>query len=199
MLPHRLRNKCKTTPHSAQPELGQEYQFFAFDLAWHSKSLPPEGFETEDHLLSTEIYLETVLAVVSALAVTRPILAGCSMGGRIALQLDPLHPDRFSGFVAIEASDFRPAWYDIDWFHRPNAHGGEWAPLSSRPIFRRMLPVSNGGTPSGCSCSPDRASSGVTSHFILRTAARSIGYLSSTRRRHPFTSWSGPRPHLHPR
>jgi pimeloyl-ACP methyl ester carboxylesterase len=21
--------------------------------------------------------------------------------------------------------DFQPAWYDIDWFHRPDAHGGE--------------------------------------------------------------------------
>jgi pimeloyl-ACP methyl ester carboxylesterase len=47
------------------------------------------------------------------------------MGGRIALQLAALHADRFSGFIAIEASDFQPAWYDIDWFHRPDAHGGE--------------------------------------------------------------------------
>jgi pimeloyl-ACP methyl ester carboxylesterase len=36
-----------------------------------------------------------------------------------------LHPHKFSGFIAIEASDFQPAWYDIDWFHRPDAHGGE--------------------------------------------------------------------------
>jgi pimeloyl-ACP methyl ester carboxylesterase len=47
------------------------------------------------------------------------------MGGRIALQLAALHGHKFSGFIAIEASDFQPAWYDIDWFHRPDAHGGE--------------------------------------------------------------------------
>ena len=92
---------------------------------WHGKSLPPEGFETQEYLLTTQTYIETVLAVVDGLGLERPVLAGCSMGGRIALQLAALHPDRFSGFIAIEASDFQPVWYDIDWFDRPDAHGGE--------------------------------------------------------------------------
>lgn len=106
-------------------ELTSGNRFFAFDMPWHGKSLPPRGFETEEYLLTTETYIETVLAVADALALERPILAGCSMGGRIALQIAALHPERFSGFIAIEASDFQPAWYDIDWFHRPDAHGGE--------------------------------------------------------------------------
>lgn len=100
-------------------------RLIAFDMPWHGKSLPPEGFQTEEYLLTTEAYIKTVLAVVDALGLDRPVLAGCSMGGRIALQLAALHADRFSGFIAIEASDFQPAWYDIDWFHRPDAHGGE--------------------------------------------------------------------------
>lgn len=100
-------------------------RLIAFDMPWHSKSLPPEGFQTQEYLLTTEIYIETVLAMVAALGLDRPVLAGCSMGGRIALQLAALHPDKFSGFIAIEASDFQPAWYDIDWFDRPDAHGGE--------------------------------------------------------------------------
>jgi pimeloyl-ACP methyl ester carboxylesterase len=106
-------------------DLTKDHKFFAFDMPWHGKSLPPQGFETEEYLLTTEDYLETVLAVVAGLGLDRPILAGCSMGGRIALQLAALHPQHFSGFIAIEASDFQPAWYDIDWFHRPDAHGGE--------------------------------------------------------------------------
>jgi pimeloyl-ACP methyl ester carboxylesterase len=100
-------------------------RMIAFDMPWHGKSLPPEGFQTEEYLLTTEAYIETVLAMVEALGLEKPVLAGCSMGGRIALQLAALHPDAFSGFIAIEASDFQPAWYDIDWFHRPDAHGGE--------------------------------------------------------------------------
>jgi pimeloyl-ACP methyl ester carboxylesterase len=100
-------------------------RFIAFDMPWHGKSLPPEGFQTEEYLLTTEAYMETVLAIVAALGLERPVLAGCSMGGRIALQLAARHARHFSGFIAIEASDFQPAWYDIDWFHRPDAHGGE--------------------------------------------------------------------------
>lgn len=107
-------------------ELARDHHFIAFDMPWHGKSLPPEGFETEEYLLTTEAYISTVLAVLEALDLDeKPLLAGCSMGGRIALQLAALHGDRFSGFIAVEASDFQPAWYDIDWFHRPDAHGGE--------------------------------------------------------------------------
>jgi pimeloyl-ACP methyl ester carboxylesterase len=106
-------------------EITAQNRLIAFDMPWHGKSLPPEGFQTEEYLLTTEAYIETVLAVFDALGLDRPVLAGCSMGGRIALQLAALHADRFSGFIAIEASDFQPAWYDIDWFHRPDAHGGE--------------------------------------------------------------------------
>ncbi|WP_339695523.1 alpha/beta hydrolase [Celeribacter baekdonensis] len=100
-------------------------RLIAFDMPWHGKSLPPEGFETQEYLLTTDAYIETVLAVIDGLGLDRPLLAGCSMGGRIALQLAALHPEKFSGFIAIEASDFQPAWYDIDWFDRPDAHGGE--------------------------------------------------------------------------
>lgn len=106
-------------------EVTASNRLIAFDMPWHGKSLPPEGFETQEYLLSTEAYMETVLAVIEALDLDRPVLAGCSMGGRIALQLAARHAESFSGFIAIEASDFQAAWYDIDWFDRPDAHGGE--------------------------------------------------------------------------
>tara|TARA_R100000935_G_scaffold54244_1_gene82862 strand:+ start:13617 stop:14453 length:837 start_codon:yes stop_codon:yes gene_type:complete len=106
-------------------EVTANHRMIAFDMPWHGKSLPPEGFETQEYLLTTETYIETVLAVIDSLGLVQPILAGCSMGGRIALQLAALHPEKFGGFIAIEASDFQPAWYDIDWFHRPDGHGGE--------------------------------------------------------------------------
>ena len=107
------------------PDFTQDHRIIAFDLPWHGKSLPPKGFETSEYLLTTDHYMEIVLSVCAGLGLDRPVLAGCSMGGRIALQLAARHPQAFSGFVAIEASDFQPAWYDIDWFHRPDAHGGE--------------------------------------------------------------------------
>jgi pimeloyl-ACP methyl ester carboxylesterase len=103
----------------------ENHRIIAFDMPWHGKSLPPESFETAEYLLTTETYMQTVLAFCAALGLEKPVLAGCSMGGRIALQLALHKPEVFSGFIAIEASDFQPAWYDIDWFHRPDAHGGE--------------------------------------------------------------------------
>ena len=106
-------------------DLTANYRFIAPDMPWHGKSLPPEGWQTQEYLLNTETYVKTVLAFSQALDLTRPIYAGCSMGGRIALQLALQHAKAFSGFIAIEASDFQPAWYDIDWFHRPDAPGGE--------------------------------------------------------------------------
>ena len=106
-------------------EITAANRIIAFDMPWHGKSLPPEGFQTEEYLLTTEAYMATVLAVMEGMGLEKPILAGVSMGGRIALQLALHHGDRFAGFLAIEASDFQPAWYDIDWFHRPDAHGGE--------------------------------------------------------------------------
>ena len=106
-------------------EITRTNRIIAFDMPWHGKSLPPEGFQTEEYLLTTESYMETVLAMVQALGLDRPVLAGVSMGGRIALQFAVHQPDVFSGFLAIEASDFQAAWYDIDWLHRPDAHGGE--------------------------------------------------------------------------
>ncbi|MCT4684284.1 MAG: alpha/beta hydrolase [Roseicyclus sp.] len=122
-------------------------RLIAFDMPWHGKSLPPEGWESQEYLLTTEAYVETVLAVVNGMGLDRPVLAGCSMGGRIALQLAALHPDRFSGFIAIEASDFQPAWYDIDWFHRPDAQGGEMgAALVSANISPHAPPVERWNT-----------------------------------------------------
>lgn len=106
-------------------ELTNRFRFIAPDMPWHGKSLPPDGWHTEEYLLSTDAYMATVLSFCNALGLDRPIYAGCSMGGRIALQLALHHPEHFSGFIAIEASDFQPAWYDIDWFHRPDAPGGE--------------------------------------------------------------------------
>ncbi|AJE45834.1 alpha/beta fold hydrolase [Celeribacter indicus] len=107
------------------PAVTDSHRIIAVDMPWHGKSLPPEGWQTEEYLLTTEFYMEVVLAMVAALGLEKPVYAGCSMGGRIALQLALRHPEPFRGFIAIEASDFQPAWYDIDWFHRPDAHGGE--------------------------------------------------------------------------
>ena len=105
----------------------RDHRLIAFDLPWHGKSSPPEGYQTREYRLTCKAYMELVLGVVDALKLDRPLVAGCSIGARIALQLAALHGGKFSGFIAIAASDVHTPWYDIDWLHRPDAHGGEMA------------------------------------------------------------------------
>ena len=57
------------------------HRLIAFDMPWHGKSFPPEGYETQEYLLETDTYIKTVLAVIERLGLDKPILAGCSMGG----------------------------------------------------------------------------------------------------------------------
>ncbi|MDT4858440.1 3-oxoadipate enol-lactonase [compost metagenome] len=59
------------------------------------------------------------------MALERPALIGCSIGGRIVLELANLHGARFRALIGVEAADFQEPWYDTSWLHRGDVHGGE--------------------------------------------------------------------------
>jgi len=101
------------------------YRVIAFDLPWHGKSYPPEGWEPGGYALTTELYVQTILAFCDALELARPALIGCSIGGRIVLQLAQAHAERFRALIGVEAADFQEPWYDTAWLNRPDVHGGE--------------------------------------------------------------------------
>lgn len=107
------------------PEVTSRFRVLAFDMPWHGKSYPPEGWENTEYQLSTALYVETVMAFCAALGLVRPVVMGCSIGGRITLQLANLHSDRFRALIGIEAADFQEPWYDTAWLHRGDVHGGE--------------------------------------------------------------------------
>lgn len=106
-------------------DITSRYRVIAFDMPWHGKSYPPAGWQDEEYRLSTERYVETVMAFCDALALDRPALIGCSIGGRIVLQLAHQHADRFRALIGVEAADFQEPWYDTSWLHRGDVHGGE--------------------------------------------------------------------------
>ncbi len=101
------------------------YRVIAFDMPWHGKSLPPPGYHREEYRLTTELYAETIRAVCAALDLDRPVIMGCSMGGRIVLHLARIWPDEFRAVIGLEGSDHQQPWYDTEWLHRPDVHGGE--------------------------------------------------------------------------
>lgn len=107
------------------PDITSRYRVIAFDMPWHGKSYPPPGWQDEEYRLSTELYVETVMAFCQALALDLPALIGCSIGGRIVLQLAHQHADHFRALIGVEAADFQEPWYDTSWLHRGDVHGGE--------------------------------------------------------------------------
>ena len=106
-------------------EITSSFRVIAFDMPWHGKSLPPEGYHLEEYRLTTEGYSETIRAFIRALGVDRPVVLGCSMGGRIVLHLAEAFAQEFRAVIGVEASDHQEPWYDREWLHRPDVHGGE--------------------------------------------------------------------------
>ena len=111
----------------SDPAVTNHYRVISFDMPWHGKSNPPVGWEDREYQLTTELYKQTVLAFCDAMALDQPVVMGCSMGGRIVLHLALEHSDRFQAVVALEGADKLEAYYDTEWLHRPDVHGGEVA------------------------------------------------------------------------
>lgn len=89
----------------ADRRITRHWRMTAFDLPWHGRSPPPSGAAPGTWRLDTDRYVETIMGVVRAAGLDRPVVLGASMSGEICLELALRHPDAFSGIVACEASD----------------------------------------------------------------------------------------------
>jgi pimeloyl-ACP methyl ester carboxylesterase len=101
------------------------FRVIAFDLPWHGKSTPPDGWHDEEYRLTTASYTEAIRTFCAALELERPVVLGCSIGGRIVLNLAVHHAAEFRALIGLESAAFQPPWYDTSWLHRPDVHGGE--------------------------------------------------------------------------
>ena len=101
------------------------YRVIVFDMPWHGKSSPPEGFQNEEYRLTSRDYVNMVLEISDALKLDKPVVMGCSIGGRIVLYLAHQHPERFRAIVGLETAAHVAPYYDVEWLHRPDVHGGE--------------------------------------------------------------------------
>jgi pimeloyl-ACP methyl ester carboxylesterase len=68
-------------------EITGKFRVIAFDMPWHGKSFPPQGWEYEEYRLTTAAYTEMIVAFCNALDLEQPVVMGCSIGGRIVLNL----------------------------------------------------------------------------------------------------------------
>jgi pimeloyl-ACP methyl ester carboxylesterase len=125
-------------------DMTKHFRVLAFDMPRHGKSLPPAGWQDGEYRLTTDAYIETILAFCDALALEQPVVLGCSIGGKIVLHLALRHPERFRALIGVEAADYQAPWYDdTSWLHRPDVHGGE---LCSALMSGLIAPQSPGET-----------------------------------------------------
>jgi pimeloyl-ACP methyl ester carboxylesterase len=109
-------------------DVTKDFRVLAFDMPWHGKSLPPVGWQDEEYTLTTRGYVELIRAFIAALGLVRPVVLGCSIGGKIVLELARLHAAEFRALIGLESADYQAPWYDdTGWLHRPDVHGGEVA------------------------------------------------------------------------
>ena len=103
------------------------FRVIAFDMPWHGKSSPPPGWEEEEYRLTADAYVGTIVAVSAALGLERPVVIGCSIGGRVVLHLAVRHPRAFRALIGLESGAHVAPYYDTAWLHRADVHGGEVA------------------------------------------------------------------------
>ena len=105
-------------------KITKNFRVIAFDLPWHGKSNPPEGYELENYKLTTSLYKQIIMSFCDNYKLNEPVIMGCSMGGRVVLHLALEQSNYFKAVIALEGSDKLEPYYDLDWLYRPDIHGG---------------------------------------------------------------------------
>ena len=106
------------------PEITRRFRVVAFDMPWHGKSSPPEGWQKEDYRLTTGMYTDMIMAVARELGLERPVVMGCSIGGRIVLDLALKHARELRALIGLQSGAFVERYYDAAWLDHPEVHGG---------------------------------------------------------------------------
>ncbi len=100
------------------------WRTIAFDLPYHGRTMPPDGWWEKEYLLTTKEYAETVMAFVRALGLDQPVVLGCSMGGAIVLELARRYPDELGAVIGLSGAN-KIAGRFGDWSIQPDVNGSE--------------------------------------------------------------------------
>ncbi|MEG0002726.1 MAG: alpha/beta hydrolase [Comamonas sp.] len=103
----------------------ERFQVVCFDLPYHGKSSPPAGWQQREYQLTSQLYVDTIIGFMQAMDIERPLAMGCSIGGRVVLHLALQHPEKFRGLIGLQSGAHVNPYYNLEWLHRPDVHGGE--------------------------------------------------------------------------
>jgi pimeloyl-ACP methyl ester carboxylesterase len=118
------------------------YRVIAFDMPYHGRSNPPDGWWLRKYRLTTKDYLSFIRAVWKALDLERPVVIGCSMGGAIVLKVAAEYQNELRGIIGLESSPFAPGRYN-EYLHHPAIHGGELAASYTYGLCAPLSPESS--------------------------------------------------------
>jgi pimeloyl-ACP methyl ester carboxylesterase len=105
-------------------EVTSRFRVVCFDMPWHGRSDPPDGWWLTSYELKTDHYLKIIKAVWTGLELDRPVVMGCSMGGAIVLRVASDFQREIRGIIGLESGAYAPGRYN-DFLHHPAVHGGE--------------------------------------------------------------------------
>src|SRR5260370_38134321 len=71
----------------ADEEFAKNFRIIAFDMPWHGKSNPPANWSGEEYQLTTARYTQPLRPFCPPLKLDKPVVMGCSIGGRVQLNL----------------------------------------------------------------------------------------------------------------
>ncbi len=93
-------------------------------MPWHGKSSPPAGWQNDDYRLTTGSYTGMIMDFIGALGLERPVVMGCSIGGRIVLDLALKHARELRALIGLQTGAYVERYYDAAWLDHPEVHGG---------------------------------------------------------------------------
>jgi pimeloyl-ACP methyl ester carboxylesterase len=108
------------------PAVTERFRVIAFDLPWHGRSNPPAGWWLRKHELTKKLYVGVIRQVWQALALERPVLLGCSIGGFVVLQMAVDYGAELRGIIGLQSVANGIGRHN-EFLHHPAVHGGEFA------------------------------------------------------------------------
>ena len=162
-------------------ELARTHRVIAFDQRWHGRGPRADRFSLHD-------CADDVAAVITALGLERPIVAGYSMGGVIAQRTWRQHPDLIGGLVLAATSDhFRVTPHELA-FHQGLELVGTALRMVASP--GRTNPAGYAAWPARAEYTADQVGRWAIREFRSTsplTVAQALGVLG----RHHSTPWLG--------
>src|SRR5437868_14098081 len=88
------------------PDVTGRFRVIAFDLPYHGRSTPADGWWLKKYRLTTASYLSMIRAVWLKLGLEKPVVMRCSMGGAIVLKVAAEYQEELTGLVGLDRAAY---------------------------------------------------------------------------------------------